>query len=121
MTQADAESSLAVNRAGSLTLEQARQAAIQQETNGRIAEESEVEGFAAFLTNLLDDEETLKKVSEEARSAAMAFVEKRENKFLGQLQELLENSAEAPPVPKAKARALKNSAPTMMRDFEEEE
>merc|ERR1719191_946050 len=121
MTQADAESSLAVNRAGSLTLEQARQAAIQQESNGRVAEESEVEGFAAFLTNLLEDEETLKKVSEESRAAATAFVEKREGKFMGQLQELLENCANAPPVPKAKAKALKNAAPTMMRDFEEEE
>merc|ERR1712196_351394 len=121
MTQVEAESSLAVNRAGSLTLEQARQAMIQQQSNAQIAEESEVEGFAAFLTNLLDDEDTLKKVSEEASAAALAFVEKRAGKFLGQLQGLLENSPEAPPVPKAKLRALKNAAPTMMRDFEEEE
>lgn len=92
MTNCEAEDSLDVNRAGSLTMAQSRQTAINQENYQRIADEADVEPFKSALLPLLgvSSAEAVQQASQDARLAASSFVDGRRGKFLALMQKLME-------------------------------
>lgn len=89
MSMNEAESSLPLDRAGCLTMEQWRQTAINQESYQKIAGADEIEPFANILRKILDSDETLKQASQEARLGASSFVDSRKDHFLGALKKTL--------------------------------
>mmetsp|Transcript_93504 Transcript_93504/g.242025 ORF Transcript_93504/g.242025 Transcript_93504/m.242025 type:complete len:675 (+) Transcript_93504:68-2092(+) len=103
MTMEEAESSLAPDRAGGLTMEQWRQTAINQENYQKVADENDVELFRAPLRTLLDGGEgALRQASQDARLAASSFVDSRRGQFLSLLQRLMQEhkaAGDAKPAP----------------------
>lgn len=80
MTLEEAEGSLSLERPGQLTMEQWRQTAITQESYQKVAEASEAEPFVVLLRSILQD---LRQASQDARVAALSFVERRKGLRLG--------------------------------------
>lgn len=103
MTLDEAESSLAPDRAGCLTLEQWRQTAINQESYQKVADDNDVEKFRALLRGLLDGGESqLRQASQDARLAANSFVDRRRGQFIQLLKKLMqehEAAGDAKPAP----------------------
>mmetsp|Transcript_50054 Transcript_50054/g.139053 ORF Transcript_50054/g.139053 Transcript_50054/m.139053 type:complete len:673 (-) Transcript_50054:239-2257(-) len=96
MTMNEAESSLPIDRAGCLTMEQWRQTSVNQESYQKKADENDVEQFAAVLRRLLPDGEgDLQQASQDARLAATSFVDSRRGQFVGTLQKMMEQHAAA--------------------------
>jgi len=91
MTMNEAETSLAPDRAGCLTLEQWRQTAINQENYQKVADENGVAPFKSALRALLDGgESALRQASQDARLAAGSFVEGRRGEMLALLKKLMQ-------------------------------
>ena len=82
MTLEEAEASLSLERPGQLTMEQWRQTAITSENYQKVAEPTDVEPFVALLRKVLQD---LQQASQDARVAALSFVERRKGQHLGRI------------------------------------
>jgi len=95
MSMNEAESTLPLDRAGCLTMEQWRQTAVNQESYQKVAGDDEVAPFLGKLRELLDGgEAVLKEASQSARLAASSFVDSRQGHFLEALKKVL-SEAEA--------------------------
>jgi len=90
MTMNEAESTLPLDRAGCLTMEQWRQTAVNQESYQKVASDDEIAPFLIALQKLLDaGEQGLKEASQSARLAACSFVDGRRGRFLTALKKAL--------------------------------
>ncbi|CAJ1440901.1 unnamed protein product [Effrenium voratum] len=107
MTLEEAESSLAIDRPGQLTMEQWRQTAITQENYQKVAEESDVQKLLEVLLRVLGD---LRQASQDAKIAATGFVERRRGQFMASLKKLLDEHVAAGD---AKPAAVQNAAGTV--------
>lgn len=114
MSLHEAEQTLAQDRAGSLTMEQWRQTAINQENYTKVADDIDVAPFCAALRPMLDVREgCLRQASQDARLAARSFVESRKCHLLVLLQKLMQEhiaAGDAKPAP-ALATAQPRFAP----------
>lgn len=113
MTMDEAEAALSPERAGCLTMEQWRQTAVNQESYQKVAEEAEVEAFAAVLRPLLQSEGDLQQASQDARLAAASFVDGRRGQLVGALGKMMEQhvaAGDAKPASLALATASKAAA-----------
>eukprot|EP00406_Dinophysis_acuminata_P037552 CAMPEP_0179376042 /NCGR_PEP_ID=MMETSP0797-20121207/88112_1 /TAXON_ID=47934 /ORGANISM="Dinophysis acuminata, Strain DAEP01" /LENGTH=672 /DNA_ID=CAMNT_0021092063 /DNA_START=53 /DNA_END=2071 /DNA_ORIENTATION=+ len=103
MTMQEAESTLAVDRAGCLTMEQWRQTAVNQESYQKVADDNDVQNFSAALRKLLEGGEgTLQQASQDARLAATSFVDSRRGQFATALRKVMEEhvaAGDAKPAP----------------------
>jgi len=120
MTMNEAESTLAMDRAGCLTMEQWRQTAVNQESYQKVADESDIDGFLSVLRSLVQGGQgDLEQASQDARLAAASFVDGRRCHFVPALQKMMEEhvaagDAKAAPVflgvsPKAAAKPKKGN------------
>jgi len=112
MAMSEATDTLPVDRSGALTMEQSRQTVVAQESCQRIADDADVEAFAARLQALLGSgEDTLREASREAREAACAFVEGRQERLMQQLVVMMEEVGDAKPAPLTPSGAAPKYAP----------
>lgn len=96
MTMNEAESSLSLDRAGCLTMEQWRQTAINQEGYQKVAGDEDVQRFMTALQGLLDGgEQGLKEASQSARLAATSFVDSRKGCFMQALKKAIADAEAA--------------------------
>jgi len=90
MTVDEAENTLALDRAGCLSMEQRRQTIINQDNYQRVADSKDVERFADAIKRLLGSDEDVRQASQEAQLAANSFVDGRRDRFLRMLDDILE-------------------------------
>lgn len=96
MTLEEAENSLSADRAGSLTMEQWRQTAVNQENYQKVAEEADVQQLANLLKGLIaQGGGPLRQASQDAKIAATSFVDGGRGKLLEQLQRMLQDHVDA--------------------------
>jgi len=122
MTMQEAESTLPIDRAGCLTMEQWRQTAVNQESYTKVADQNTVENFAAVLRKLLDGGEgALQQASQDARLAANSFVDGRRGKFIAMLHEVSKACADTKPMAAIAGPAAKFKPNPRRGDVQEEE
>lgn len=96
MSMNEAESTLALDRAGVLTMEQWRQTAVNQESYQKVADDNDIEKFASALRSLLEGSQAeLQQASQDARLAAASFVDGRRGHFVTALKQMMAEHVEA--------------------------
>mmetsp|Transcript_77797 Transcript_77797/g.175902 ORF Transcript_77797/g.175902 Transcript_77797/m.175902 type:complete len:673 (-) Transcript_77797:107-2125(-) len=96
MTMGEAESTLPVDRAGCLTMEQWRQTAVTQESYQKVADDNEVERFLSVLRRLVEGGEgEIRQASQDARLASRSFVDGRRGQFMTTLKKVIDEHVAA--------------------------
>mmetsp|Transcript_11671 Transcript_11671/g.36399 ORF Transcript_11671/g.36399 Transcript_11671/m.36399 type:complete len:673 (+) Transcript_11671:117-2135(+) len=111
MSLNEAENTLAADRAGCLTMEQWRQTAVNSESYQKVADDNDVEQFAAALRKLLQASEgDMQQASQDCRLAANSFIDGRRGQFVATLQKVMQEhvaAGDAKPAPAVAGAAPK--------------